>query len=244
MEKHQMSEHLKKLKLPGMMNNLDLRLREARENNLGHLEFFSLLVSDEVSSRETNCFQKRIRAASFEEEMVFEGFDFRFNEEAMPSALVRDLATCHFAEQNRNLVIAGPPGIGKSHVAVSIGHEMCRRGYDVLFRKTKKLLSELSMIYEKRSQRLLKNCIKTDLLILDDFALTKIDQKECEILYTIADERLGRASTILTSNRPPEDWYSIFPDPVIGGALLDRLVSGALKVITTKGRSYRKENQK
>jgi len=81
------------------------------------------------------------------------------------------------------------------------------------------------------------------LLILDDFVFRKFDQKESELLYGLADERLGRASTILTSNRPPQDWYGIFPDPVIGQAILDRLVSGAVKVITTKGKSYRKEGK-
>ena len=80
--------------------------------------------------------------------------------------------------------------------------------------------------------------------MLDDFAFRKLDSKEAEVLYMVADERLSRASTILTSNRPPEDWFAIFPDPVIGNAILDRLVSGAIKVIVTKGKSFRKEGGK
>ena len=95
----------------------------------------------------------------------------------------------------------------------------------------------------ERAERLLRKCLKVQLLILDDFAFRRLDQKESETLYALADERLGRASTILTSNRPPQDWYGIFPDPVIGQAILDRLVSSAVKVITTKGRSYRKEGE-
>ena len=79
------------------------------------------------------------------------------------------------------------------------------------------------------------------MFIVDDFAFRKLDQREAEMLYVLAEERLGRASTIITSNRPPEDWYAIFPDPVVGGAILDRLVSSAIKIITTKGRSYRRE---
>jgi DNA replication protein DnaC len=114
----------------------------------------------------------------------------------------------------------------------------------VLFRKTTKLLEDLAdPLASRRSQRLMKRCLTVELLVLDDFALRKLDQKESELLYALADERLGRASTILTSYRPPEDWYGAFPDPVIGGAILERLVSGAEKVIALKGRSYRKEGQ-
>jgi DNA replication protein DnaC len=113
---------------------------------------------------------------------------------------------------------------------------------DVIFRKTGKLIEELSdPLYPKRIDRLLKKTISCDLLILDDFAFRKYSQSESELLYTVADERLGKKSTIITSNRPPEDWYSVYPDPVIGGAILDRLISGAIKIIITKGKSYRRE---
>jgi len=239
-----LEQNLKRLKMPGLGYNLELRLQEARENQLGYLEFLSLLIQDEIVNREGNNLQKRVKAAGFGIIKTFEGFDFRFNEEALASSLIRDLATCHFVEQKRNLVVAGPSGIGKTHIAKAIGHEVCRRGENVIFKKTGKLLQELmDLPHSGRTERLFKKCLKVGLLILDDFAFSKLDQKESEILYALADERLGRASTIITSNRPPQDWYGIFPDPVIGQAILDRLVSGAVKVITTKGRSYRKEGK-
>jgi len=240
--KHQVEQNLKRLKMPGMMYNLELRLQEARDNKLGYLEFLSLLIQDEVINRESNNLQKRLKAAGFGMEKTFEGFDFRFNEEAFPSSLIRDLATCHFVEQRRNLALCGPSGIGKTHIAKAIGHEVCRRGESVLFKKTGKLIGQLlELSHNGRAERLFRKCIKVPLLILDDFAFRKLDQKESELLYALADERLGNTSTILTSNRPPQDWYGIFPDPVIGQAILDRLVSGAVKAITTKGKSYRKE---
>ena len=131
---------------------------------------------------------------------------------------------------------------GKTCIAIAIGHEMCRRTATVLFRKTFALLNNiLDTSNRRRSERLLKQALNAELLILDDFALQRYSQDQTEVLYLLADGRLGKGSTILTSNRPPEDWYSVFPDPVVGGAILDRLISSAIKLITTKGRSYRKE---
>jgi len=227
-----LEKNLKRLKMPGLGYNLELRLQEATDNQLGYLEFLSLLIQDEIVNRESNNLQKSVRAAGF-------GII-----KTLPSSFIRDLASCHFVEQKRNLVVAGPSGIGKTHIAKAIGHEVCRRGENVIFKKTSKLLQELMEIPQsERAERLLRKCLKVQLLILDDFAFRRLDQKESETLYALADERLGRASTILTSNRPPQDWYGIFPDPVIGQAILDRLVSSAVKVITTKGRSYRKEGE-
>ena len=104
---------LKRLRLPAMADNLDLRVREAQANKLGYLEFAALLLQDELASRESNSFQKRLRAAGVSSRMTFESFDFEFNSGALPAQTVRDLAACRFIEQRRNLVIAGPPGIGK-----------------------------------------------------------------------------------------------------------------------------------
>ena len=123
----------------------------------------------------------------------------------------------------------------------ALGHEACRRGYHVLFRSTQRLLAEVLSDSAEHADRTLRRAIAVDLLILDDFAFRKLDQKEAEMLYVLAEERVGKASTVLTSNRPPEDWYAIFPDPVVGGAVLDRLVSSAIKLISTSGKSYRRE---
>ncbi len=244
-EKDELTLALKRLKLPGMMYNLDLRIKEAMENDLGYQEFLTFLIQDEMLSRNANILEKRIRSAGFTDHSTFEEFDFSFNKEAIPAAVIRDLATCNFIDRMENLIICGPPGIGKSHIAGGIGHEACRRHMDVMFRKTSKLIEELlDPLYPKRAGRLLKNAVTCKLLILDDFAFRKYSQNESEILYTIADERIGKRSTVITSNRPPEDWYSVFPDPVIGQAILDRLVSPAIKILTTKGRSYRKEHKK
>ena len=130
---------------------------------------------------------------------------------------------------------------GKTHLTQAIGHEVCRRGRDAFFSKTHKLIDDLTDPgYPRRAARLWKRALSVDLLILDDFGFRRYEAKEAELLYALADERLGCGSTILTSNRPPEDWYGVFPDPVIGGAILDRLVSGAIKIIVEDAKSYRR----
>ena len=118
---------------------------------------------------------------------------------------------------------------------------MCRRGNDAAFFKTHKLLEKLlDTSYPRRVERLWKQCFSVKVLILDDFGFRRYDVEEAELLYELANERLGKGSTIVTSNRPVEDWYGVFPDPVIGGAILDRLVSGAIKIIIERAKSYRR----
>ena len=237
-----LAQNLRRLRLPGMADNLELRQQEAREGQLGPLEFLHLLVGDEIANRESNNFEKRVRLARFVEDCSFASFDFKFNAEYLPPSTIRDLATCAFIRQRMNLLLAGPPGIGKSFIAQAIGLEACKRGMEVLFAKTHKLLGQLQDdLRPRRVQVLLERIRTVDLLILDDFGFRVYTQPESELLYTIADERLSHRSTIVTTNRPPEDWYGVFPDPVIGGAILDRLIAGSIRLMTTKGRSYRKE---
>ena len=238
-------QNLRRLRLPGMADCLQVREQEARDQQLGYLEFLHLLVNDEVANRESNNFEKRIRLARFAEDCTFATYDFKFNADVLPPATIRDLATCAFIRQKQNLLLAGPPGIGKSFVAQAIGHEACKRGLEVHFAKTHKLLTLLQDdLRPKRVQALFERVRTVDLLILDDFGFRTYTPTEAELLYTIADERLAKRSTVITTNRPPEDWYGVFPDQVIGGAILDRLVAGAIRLMTTKGRSYRKEGRK
>lgn len=238
-------ENLKRLRMPGMIENLDLRIQQADHGAYGYLEFLQLLVQDEVANREANNLAKRVREANLSNRCTFENFDFRFNESALPPQTVRDLATCRFLTQRQHLILCGPPGMGKSHIAQAIGHEVCRRGWEVMFIKTHKLLEQLSdSDYPRRAARVWKRLRSVKLLILDDFGFRRYDTAEAELLYAICDERSSCGSIILTSNRPVADWYGVFPDPVIGGAVLDRLASAALKLIVDKARSYRKDGPK
>jgi DNA replication protein DnaC len=168
---HHLERNLKRLRMPGMLYNLQTRVQEAQENNLGYLEFLRLLLQDELSNREANNLSRRLKAAGFGQQKSFEGFDTRFNEEIFPASVIRDLATCHFVEQRRNVVLGGPPGIGKTHLAKAIGHEVCRRQGTVLFRTTSTLVQELLEASQpQKTEKLLKRCLKVDLLVLVDFA--------------------------------------------------------------------------
>ena len=236
-----LKQHLRRLRMPGILDNLNLRIKEAQDTSLGYLDFLILLVQDEIANRESNILNKRLKVGGLSPRMTFESYDYRFNSEAIAPQTIRDLATCQFIQDRRSLVLCGPPGIGKTHIAQALGHEVCRRGGDALFIKTQRLLEDLcDTSYPRRITRLWKQLKNFDLLILDDFGFRRYGGKEAELLYALADERLGMSSTVITSNRPPQDWYGVFPDPVIGGAILDRLVAGATKIIVEKARSYRK----
>jgi DNA replication protein DnaC len=243
MERHQIEMDLKSLRLSGMVDNLTVRLREAEANDLGYQEFLGLLVQDERSRRNNSYVRELIRKAGFSGEKTFEGFDFSFNRKAFPERALRDLMTCAFVDLGQHVVIAGPPGIGKTHIAKALGHEACRRKKRVHYSNVYDLFDRLSRARtESYYERVFKNILLCDVLILDDFGLRPFSTKESELLYNITDARAESRSVILTSNRPPEDWIKVFPDPVIGGAILDRLVAGAIKImVKNDARSYRKE---
>ena len=124
--RHHLANVLKRLRMPGMLATLEVRINEATEGDFGYLEFFQLPVQDEIANRESNNLSKRLKAGNLSNRCTFENFDFRFNARAFPAQTLRDLATSHFLDRNANLILCGPPGIRKSHVAQAIGHEVCR----------------------------------------------------------------------------------------------------------------------
>lgn len=238
MQPHQLTTNLRALKLGGMLDTLEARLAQARAGELGHLEFLEVLLEDEIARREHRALSERLRRAHFEEEATLEGFDFTYNPK-VPVAVIRDLATLRFLERHESVLLFGPVGVGKTHVAQALGHLACRRGYSALFQKTSRVLAEpaggrADGSYETRLRRL----ARTQLLILDDFGLRGFTAPQGDDFYELICERRRHGSLILTSNRSPKDWYELFPNPVVAEGILDRLVNSAFHV-PMEGKSYR-----
>lgn len=235
---HHLQSKLKTLKLGGMLLTFEARLSQAQKEPLGFVDFLEMLLEDEIQRRANKKLALRVQRARFEAVKTFEEFDFAFDP-GIPIRQVRDLATCAFIQQHASVIICGPVGAGKTHIAQSLGYEACKRGYGVLFTKTSHLLRALGGgradgTWEER----FKGYLKPDVLVLDDFAMKELTAPQAEDLYELIDQRTGKASFIVTSNRSPKDWYPLFPNAVLAESALDRLVNASHHVVLT-GKSYR-----
>jgi DNA replication protein DnaC len=229
---------LRQLHLSGMLDVVAARLDEARARKLDPLDFLTLLLDDEIARRENEGVARRIRNARFEDVCDLRDFDFAYNPE-IPQARLWDLATGRFVEERASVILCGPTGVGKSFVAQALGVQACRRHGRVLFTKTSALLADLAGGRADGSwQPRLRRYLGPDLLILDDFGMREYTAQQAEDLYELVNRRYRRGSLILTTNREPEDLYSLFPNPVLAEGLLDRLLNSA-HIITMLGRSYR-----
>jgi len=234
---HQLEASLTTLRLSGMLDTLEARLAQARAGELGHLEFLQVLCEDEITRRDAAALERRLRAARFEATATIEDFDFSYNPK-IPAAHIRDLATLRFIDNGESVVLHGPVGVGKSMIAQALGHAACRRGHNVVFTKTSRLLADLAGGHADRSwEARLRRWARPGLLILDDFAMRAFSATQADDLYELISERAG-ASVVITANRAAEDWYSLFPNPVVAESILDRVVNGAHH-IAMAGRSYR-----
>ena len=229
---------LKQLRLSGILDSLESRNRQAIDKKLAYTEFLALLIADEVARREQKKLTLRLRRANFRSNKTLEQFDFDFNPK-INRALIQELATARFIEERVCVLIAGPCGTGKSHLAQALGHSAVRAGYDVVFTTQSQLLGSLNAAratatYERRFQTL----VRAPLLIIDDFGLKPLRPPQDEDLHDLIAERYERASTLVTSNLDFSEWGEAFPNRLLGAATLDRLRHGAYRVILD-GESYR-----
>jgi len=235
----EISPLLKRLRLSGILQSLDRRNRQAVEEKLPYTDFLALIVHDEVARRDQKKFDLRVRRAGFRSSKTLESFDFDFNK-AIDENLLRELAACAFVREPANILLAGPCGTGKSHLAQALGHCAVRAGHDVLFTEHSRLLGSLNAgravgTFERRFQAL----VKMDLLIIDDFGLKPMKPPQDEDFHDLIAERYERAATIVTSNLDFMEWGDAFPNRLLAAATLDRLRDGAYRVVLD-GESYRK----
>jgi DNA replication protein DnaC len=237
MTNDELDRALRQLRMGGMADAVPIRTQQARAENLGPLDFISLLVHDELQRRRDRLIERRMKAAGFRDQRSLDTFDWKFN--SLDRALIFDLANGRFIEQHEDVLLLGNAGVGKSHIAQAIGMAAIHAGFRVLYREAHVLFEEL-LLASATGER--SDAITTfseiPLLIIDDLGMRKLPANAAEDLLEIIMRRYERGSTILTSNRPLDDWPKLFGDTPAVAAFLDRLMHHS-HLIEIRGKSYR-----
>lgn len=234
---------LLELKLTGMRGTHLARAKQARERNLTCEDFFALLLQDELEYRRGARIERLLRRAAFRRTAALEELDLQ-QDRGLDKRQIKDLATCRFLDDGINIVILGPTGVGKTHLATAIGNAACRHGHSTLFFRMNTLIEQFVLAREKGTYlNLIKRLAACDLLIIDDLGIKPLDPRQFQDLYDVIDERGDDKSTIVTTQLPIENWGEVIADPVSCEAISDRLSSVAIKIVM-RGDSYRAKRGK
>ena len=229
---------LKRLRLSGLANSLDVRLQEAAGNALSHAEFLEIILQDELAIRRDRLIARRTKAAAFRDIKTLDDFDWRFNP-SVKRKQIYDLAAGRFIRETKDVLLIGPPGVGKSHLAQAIGLAAINMGFRVLYCSIFDLVRDFMRDETIGGEdRILTKYLKVDLLIVDDMGLRALPKRSGEYLFEIIMRRYENRSTIMTSNRPIEEWGKLVGDVPAATAILDRFLHHA-QVIAITGKSYR-----
>jgi DNA replication protein DnaC len=228
---------LRQLRLGGMADALTARTQQARADSLAPMDFLGLLLHDEMERRSDRLIERRIKEADFRDRKTLDTFNWSFNK--IDRALIFELATTRFIEHREDSLILGNAGVGKSHIAQALGMAAVHAGFRVIYREAHRLFEDLMLasVGGKRAAHVAK-LSEVPLLIIDDLGMRKLPASAAEDLLEIVMRRYERASTIITSNRPLDDWPKLFGDTPAVTAFLDRLMHHS-HLIDVRGKSYR-----
>jgi DNA replication protein DnaC len=234
----ELDRKLRHLRLSGFVQTLPVRNQEAINNHLAYVEFLELLVEDELARRRQLLFQRRIKQAQLPQLRSLDNFDWSFNPQ-IPKALILDLATLRFIPEHGGALILGAAGVGKSHICLSLALRAIEAGYTVLYRSAFDLVEDLAEAAALSARKeLIHRLSVVELLILEDLGARRLPPTAAEDLLEVFSRRYETAATILTSNRPIEDFGQVLGDNVAAGVLLDRFLHRA-EIVQLQGKSFR-----
>jgi DNA replication protein DnaC len=229
---------LKQFKLAGMLGSLEERFAYANDNSLSYYQFLELLCEDEENSRRDNSYKKRYAKAKLPAYKTLEEFDFSF-QPSIDKKMVNDASTCQYLNEHKNIVFIGNAGTGKSHLGIALGIKALIRGYKVLFTTTAEMLRQLHISKADNSYyRKFNEYLTADLLILDELGFKKLPNYSADDFFEVIAKRYEKQSTIITTNKPFENWGEIFDDSILADAIRDRVIHHSI-VFKINGPSYR-----
>ena len=228
----QIKNKMNRLNLSGMADLYDHRMEQAMDEKWAYSTFLEMLLTDALECKNNKQLTLRLAKSHLDVTKTLETFDFKRKDFIVPISLIREISLCGFIEKKQNIFLFGKSGLGKSHIAQSIGLQACRQGYDVFFRCTKQLMDWIyaGAVDGTRNKRR-SQVIKTSLLIMDDFGLQELNEEQQNDLYQIIAERYEKKSIIITTNRDISEWADIFTHPLVASAAVDRLVHRGIRVV-------------
>jgi len=234
----QLQAMCKRLRLSGLAGTLDVRLQEAAGNRLSHDEFLELVFQDEIAVRDQRLLGRRTKVAAFRDMRTLDDFDFSFNP-SIKKKQIFELATCRFIREAKDLLLIGPPGVGKSHLVQALGYQAVKMGFAVYYRSVFDVVRDFLRDEAIDGQdRAMARYLRPDLLIIDDMGIKQLPKRSGEYLFEIIMRRYETRSTAMTTNRPIEEWGKLVGDVPAATAILDRFLHHA-EIITISGKSYR-----